>query len=78
MRFDFYLPDYNCCIECNGEQHYIPIDYFGGEDTFKRQQENDDIKQKFCSENNIKLIVIPYTDFKYINEQYLERLLFNE
>lgn len=22
LRFDFYLPDYNCCIEYDGEQHY--------------------------------------------------------
>lgn len=23
LRFDFYLPDYNCCIEYDGKQHYI-------------------------------------------------------
>lgn len=22
LRFDFYLPDYNCCIEYDGEQHF--------------------------------------------------------
>ena len=22
LRFDFYLPDYNTCIEYDGEQHY--------------------------------------------------------
>lgn len=22
LRFDFYLPDYNCCIEYDGKQHY--------------------------------------------------------
>lgn len=23
LRFDFYLPDYNCCIEYDGKQHYV-------------------------------------------------------
>lgn len=22
LKFDFYLPDYNCCIEFDGIQHY--------------------------------------------------------
>lgn len=25
LPFDFYLPDYNCCIEYDGEQHYKEI-----------------------------------------------------
>jgi very-short-patch-repair endonuclease len=28
---DFYLPDYNICIEYNGAQHYKPVKYWGGE-----------------------------------------------
>lgn len=27
LQFDFYLPEYNLCIEYNGIQHYIPIDF---------------------------------------------------
>ena len=23
LRFDFYLPDYNCCIEYDGKQHQL-------------------------------------------------------
>lgn len=23
LRFDFYLPDYNCCIEYDGQQHFL-------------------------------------------------------
>ena len=29
MSLDFYLPDYNIAIECQGEQHYRPVN-FGG------------------------------------------------
>lgn len=31
VKIDFYLPDYNIFIEFNGEQHYVPKEYFGGE-----------------------------------------------
>ena len=27
--------------------------------------------QEFCKNHNLKLIRIPYSDYKYINEQYL-------
>lgn len=71
LRFDFYLPDYNCCIEYDGKQHFEPIEYFGGEEKFKDQQQKDNIKNEYCKNNNIKLIRIPYTDYSILNEIYL-------
>ena len=75
LIFDFYLPDYNCCIEYDGEQHFKPVDFFGGEKHFKIQQKNDKIKTEYCKENGIKLIRIPYTDYGKLNEDYLLSLL---
>lgn len=66
LFFDFYLPEYNICIEYNGVQHYESVEYFGGEEKFNIQQERDDIKREYCKENNIKLIEIPYWEFKNI------------
>lgn len=66
LLFDFYLPDYNVCIEYNGEQHYKSIKYFGGKEKLKMQRENDIIKENYCMNNNINLIIIPYTEFKNI------------
>ena len=62
LRFDFYLPEKNICIEFNGKQHYEPIEFFGGTDRFEEQQINDNIKVDFCRNNNIELIVISYKD----------------
>lgn len=62
LKFDFYLPEFNTCIEFNGKQHYKPINHFGGDDYFKLIQERDSIKQDFCKSNNIKLIVIKFDD----------------
>ena len=79
LRFDFYLPDFNMCIEYDGEQHFKPT-RFGSmtqeqaEQGFVRTQQNDTIKNEYCRKNNIKLIRIPYTDFKYIHTILKEQL----
>lgn len=61
LPFDFYLPNYNTCIEFDGIQHFKPIDYFGGEKEFQSRKINDEIKTKYCENNNIHLIRLPYT-----------------
>lgn len=66
LPFDFYLPSYNVCIEYNGKQHFEPIDYFGGNKTFESIKARDLIKDKYCLNNSIKLIRIPYWEFNNI------------
>ena len=62
LPFDFYLPNYNICIEYDGIQHFEPVEYFGGENKLKKQKINDNIKNKYCETNNIVLIRISYCD----------------
>ena len=62
-RFDFFLPDYNTCIEYDGEQHFKPIFNFDTEESFQRRQNHDQEKNNYCFNNNIKLIRIPYTQY---------------
>ena len=72
LPFDFYLPEYNCCIEYDGEQHFGQN--FRGwftKDVQKEIQHRDSIKNNFCQENKIKLIRIPYYDLDKIDKQYL-------
>ena len=75
LPFDFYLSNYNCCIEYDGEEHFHPIKHFGGEQKFNHRKENDNIKDQYCKDNNIKLIRIPYTDYNELNKEYLLSLL---
>lgn len=56
LALDFYLPEYNIAIECQGEQHFRPIAYYGVEERYKKIIENDLLKIKLCHENGIKLI----------------------
>lgn len=64
LPFDFYLPQYNICIEYDGEQHYRPVKYWGGIEKFLELQLNDQLKDKYCKENNINLVRISYTQTK--------------
>lgn len=60
LPFDFYLPDYNACVEYDGEQHFRPVAFFGGEEKFKQLQRNDAIKTQYCKDHNINLCRIKY------------------
>lgn len=59
QSLDIFIPTLNVGIEYQGMQHYEPIEFFGGERAFKRNQERDARKRKLCEENGIKLIEWP-------------------
>jgi len=62
LKFDFYLPELNSCVEFDGEQHFMIKEIWGGEDEFKNIQIRDQIKNEFCKNNNIKLLRIKYNE----------------
>lgn len=66
QSIDFYLPQYNVAIECQGEQHYKPIKQFGGSDGFIKSKERDQRKKKLCEENGVKLLY--FTHYKNVVE----------
>lgn len=57
-----------CLIEYDGEQHYRSIDYFGGEAYLSEVKRRDAIKNKYCVDNGIRLIRIPYWDKNKIED----------
>lgn len=58
LPFDFYLPNYNLCIEFDG-QHHFEDRGFGNLEITKK---HDEIKNQYCQNNNINLLRIPYWD----------------
>ncbi len=72
LRFDFYIPNYNLCIEFDGEQHYKAFNHFGGEERFKDTKNKDKIKNNYCKENEINLLRIPYYEIENA-EKILDR-----
>lgn len=66
---DFQLPTMGgMIIEYNGDQHYRPRQKWGGEKQFKYQQTRDAALRRYCEEEKIHLLEIPYTDFDRIEE----------
>ena len=80
LRFDFAIFDQNnsliCLIEYQGQQHYKQVELFQTEEQFLKQKENDNKKQIYCKEKEIKLIEIPYWDYQKINENYLKERVY--
>lgn len=60
VDFLFKIKDCTYIIEYNGRQHYEPVEKFGGEDQFLKQQQRDSDLRKYCAENNINLLEIRY------------------
>ena len=72
LRFDFYIPNYNLCIEYDGEQHYKAFNHFGGEERLKDTENKDKIKNNYCEDNGINLLRIPYYEIENA-EKILDR-----
>jgi len=68
LAFDFYISCKNTCVEYDGEQHYRPISYFGGRKYLQQVKHHDEIKSKFCADNGIKLVRIPFFEYNHIEE----------
>lgn len=63
LYLDFYLPEYNIAIECQGAQHFPDSNGFGyGDKYYKLLRTRDEVKYKLCREHNIDIIY--FTDIE--------------
>jgi very-short-patch-repair endonuclease len=68
LSYDFYLPDKNILIECDGRQHFENApDYFHHDKGLKWQRIRDIRKNVHALKACIPLIRIAFSDEKYIN-----------
>ncbi|MFE4142608.1 hypothetical protein ACFX4I_12085 [Peribacillus sp. YIM B13472] len=77
LPFDFGVFDatgLTMLIEFDGEQHFHPIESFGGEKALKGVQLRDKIKDKYCMDYNIELLRIPYNRLREIDDILYEAL----
>jgi hypothetical protein len=80
LEFDFYLPSKNILIEYDGAQHFKPV-CFGGMsveqaiENFKKSQERDIIKNKYCEDKKINLLRISYKEYKKIHDILNNKIL---
>lgn len=74
LRFDFYLSDYNVCIEYDGIQHFEVIGW-NTKEKFLEIQKKDKIKNDYCKNNNIGLIRVSYKNKNKLSFDYLRKFL---
>lgn len=61
LDFVFSINNKKYAIEYDGIQHYKKVEYFNNSAQFEERVNRDNLKNKYCVENNIKMIRIPYT-----------------
>ena len=76
MSLDVFLPEYNIAIECQGEQHFMSVNYFGGEEVHNGVVQRDSLKYNLCKEHGIEIIY--FTTVKDAPEDYIGKLFKNE
>lgn len=74
LRFDFGIYDEKdtllYLIEFNGRQHYEETNFFS--DSLTERQKKDKIKEEYCKNKKIPLLIIPFTE---IDNLTIEKLL---
>lgn len=81
LRFDFaiYKRTGNALIltgliEFQGEQHYVAVKHFGGQDGLRARKMRDAIKREWCEREGIPLLEIPYGMANEIDDLIIEFL----
>lgn len=73
QRLDIFIPDLRLAIEYHGQQHYLPVKLFGGEEGLIENKKRDSLKSKKCKENRIEIIYFSYKE--EITEKYIIKKL---
>ena len=76
QRIDIFIPSLKIGIEYNGEQHYKPVEFFGGDKGFESLVERDHRKKYICEQNGIQIIEWRY-DLQINDENLIKVLTIN-
>lgn len=75
LRYDFYIrlrTGEKLFIECQGEQHYRPFEWYGGVEYFNKLKEHDHRKKEYAENHDMRLIEVPY---KLVSYEEIEKFL---
>jgi very-short-patch-repair endonuclease len=78
LRYDYYIPSLNLCIELDGIQHFEPTHFLNNStNSFIENKQRDSIKNNFCKSQNINLLRISYSEINNMERHivsYIEAL----
>lgn len=62
-------------IEFDGEQHFKPVEWFGGIKGYQETVQRDARKNEYCKQNNIPLLRIKFDEIDKIDEKIMDFIL---
>ena len=80
-RLDFYLPDYNIGIECQGIQHFAELKPYYKDFSLDKQLERDEDKFQLCLTNGVSILYFTlksHFNFREISEIYNNNLYYDK
>lgn len=60
QRIDIFIPGLKIAIEYDGQQHFVPIEHFGGKVGFEITKTRDKLKEQKCKNNGVLLLRLKY------------------
>jgi hypothetical protein len=73
QHLDIWIPTHGVGIEYHGLQHFQSVEFFGGEEAFRRGQERDQRKRALCEKSGLRLVEVVYD--QEISEATLRALI---
>lgn len=58
QHFDIWFPNWKIAVEYHGQQHFEPIEFFGGKEAFDKTVERDNRKAELSRKNGVQLFVV--------------------
>lgn len=62
QRLDIFIPSLRVALEYQGEQHYRPVQHFGGEKVLSKTRERDQRKARACRDSRVILVEWKYNE----------------
>jgi len=77
LELDIFIPDLGLALEYQGQQHFHPVEAWGGEEALIDLQERDQRKASICEDRGVTLITFDYTEpliRGYVKKRIQDRL----
>ena len=77
LRFDFAIFNKEkliLLIEFQGNQHFYPVEVFGGLEEFNKRIYRDKLKKEYCNKNNIPLLILTENNKNNLKELILNKI----
>lgn len=58
QHFDIWFPRWKIAVEYHGKQHFEPVEFFGGKDSYEKTKQRDLRKERLAKVNKVKLFVV--------------------